>query len=160
MPSTSEMVNLPVSRKKFNYVRGADYSEHPLLGENCFFTKITLLFIARVINASKDTAFSFNLNKTKGCNSKNVSECLNLWQHLGDGVSYTRPESQIVPVIFLLERFHSWTEFKRLHHQCVAREWETHPVAEVPSLAQVIIIPAPVLPASRLDLLCWVSSHL
>ncbi len=41
----------------------------------------------------------------KGCNSKNVPESLNLWPHLGDGVSSTRPESQIV--------------------QGVARDWET-----------------------------------
>ncbi len=62
------------------------------------------------------------LEETKGCNSKNVTESLNLCPHLGDGVSSTRPESQIVRVIFFLEHFDSRAEFQRLHHQGVTRD--------------------------------------
>ncbi len=62
----------------------------------------------------------------KGCNSKNVTESLNLWPHLGDGVSLTRPESQSVQGRSWLEQFDSRAEFRRLHHQGVARNWETH----------------------------------
>ncbi len=61
----------------------------------------------------------------RGCNSKNVNDSLNLWSPAGDGVSSTRPESQIVRVIFFLEPFGSRAEFKGLHHQGVARNWET-----------------------------------
>ncbi len=61
----------------------------------------------------------------KRCDSKDVTESLNRWPHLGDGVSSTRPESQIVRVIFFLECFDSWAELRRLHHQGVARDWET-----------------------------------
>ncbi len=61
----------------------------------------------------------------KGCHSKNVTESLHLWPHLGDGVSSTRPESQIVRVILFLERFDSQAEFKRLHHQGQGRSSST-----------------------------------
>ncbi len=62
----------------------------------------------------------------KGCNSKNVTESLNLWPHLGDGISSTRPESHIVQVVFFLEQFDSQAKFKGFHHQGVVRDWETH----------------------------------
>ncbi len=60
---------------------------------------------------------------TKGCNGKNVTESLNVWPHLGDGVSWTWPESQRVEGRKWLEQFDS--RFKRLHHPGVARDWET-----------------------------------
>ena len=65
------------------------------------------------------------LERSKGCNSKNVTESLHLWPHLGDGVSWTRPETPIVRVIYFLGRFDSRAEFRRLRHQDVARDGET-----------------------------------
>ena len=61
----------------------------------------------------------------KGCNSKNVTESLNFWPHIGVVMESPKLESQIVRVIFFLERFDGQAEFRRLHHQGVAREWET-----------------------------------
>ncbi len=48
---------------------------------------------------------STNLTHAKGCNSKNVPESLNLWPHLGDGVSES--ESQSVQGRKWLEQFDS-----------------------------------------------------
>ncbi len=63
------------------------------------------------------------LRAKTGCNSKNVTESLNLWPHLSDGVSET--ESQGVQGRKWLERFESLAQFRSLHHQGVARDWET-----------------------------------
>ncbi len=101
-----------------------------LLSVICFWearppplTKMTSPHPIRQVIEIKSTYNMYFISSHIGCNSKNVT--LNLWPHLGDGVSSTRPERQIVRVIFSLECFDSRAEFKGLHHQGVTRDWET-----------------------------------
>ncbi len=46
--------------------------------------------------------YFISLPQAKGCNSKNVAESVNLWPHLGDGVS-----AQLGPRVKLFEPFSS-----------------------------------------------------
>ncbi len=83
------------------------------------------------------------------CNSKHVTESLNLWPHLGDGVSQTRPESQIVPVIFFLERFDS--RFKRFHSKTKPKLHLLHTYIHVGTSGIDLLL---LLPCEIIDIYC------